>query len=200
MYNNVQAGHYFNKHESTNLFIRMVVNKYRKTLQRLIVNLPISSALEVGSGEGYILYYIQEVRPDILLIGSDISEEMVCLARNRHREIIWCVAKAENLPFLDGSFDLVIACEVLEHVLDPNIVLKQLRRVSKKFCIISVPEEPLWRILNILRGKYLRNFGNTPGHVQHWSASSISRLVKEYFDNIEVVKSVPWVFVRAIKN
>jgi ubiquinone/menaquinone biosynthesis C-methylase UbiE len=156
--------------------------------------------LEVGSGEGYILYYIQEVRPDILLIGSDISEEMVCLARNRHREIIWCVAKAENLPFLDGSFDLVIACEVLEHVLDPNIVLKQLRRVSKKFCIISVPEEPLWRILNILRGKYLRNFGNTPGHVQHWSASSISRLVKEYFDNIEVVKSVPWVFVRAIKN
>jgi len=200
MSKDVKAGHYFNKHESTNPFIRMVVNKYRKTLQRLIVSLPISSALEVGSGEGYILYYIREVRPDILLIGSDISEEMVRLAQNRHCGIIWCVAEAENLPFLDDSFDLVIACEVLEHVLDPNIVLKQLRRVSKKFCIISVPEEPLWRILNMLRGKYLRDFGNTPGHIHHWSADGISRLVKEYFDSIEVVKSVPWVFLCAIKN
>ena len=39
--------------------------------------------------------------------------------------------------------------------------------------LVSVPREPLWRALNVARGAYLRELGNTPGHVNHWSKRGV---------------------------
>jgi len=193
----VVTGNYFNKHESSNPLVRVLVSRYRRTLQRLVARLPVCSALEIGSGEGHILTYIREVRPDILLVGSDITAEIVQLARSREMAISWCVARAEHLPFGDAQFDLLLACEVLEHVADPSGVLRELRRTAKEYCIISVPNEPLWRILNVVRGRYLFDWGNTPGHKQHWSRSGIAELVGQHFEVIEVISVLPWTFVLA---
>jgi len=191
------TGHYFNKHRSTNPLIRILVRRYRQTLQHFVRLLPVKSVFEVGSGEGHILTYIREVRGDLYLVGSDIVFEIVQEARLREPTVAWCVAMGEFLPFADHSFDLVIACEVLEHVIEPRYVLQEMRRLSKSFCIITVPEEPLWRILNMLRGQYLRNFGNTPGHIHHWSKKGIAQLVVEYFKIIQVLRVFPWIFVLA---
>jgi ubiquinone/menaquinone biosynthesis C-methylase UbiE len=193
----VIIGHYFNKHKSTNPFVRTLVRRYQQTLQHFARLLPVKSVLEVGSGEGYILTYIREVRADLYLVGSDIAFEIVQEARLREPTAAWCVAMGEFLPFADYSFDLVIACEVLEHVTEPRYVLQEMRRLSKGFCIITVPEEPLWRILNILRGQYLRNWGNTPGHIHHWSRKGIVQLVGEYFKIVHIMRVFPWIFVLA---
>jgi ubiquinone/menaquinone biosynthesis C-methylase UbiE len=194
----VITGHYFNKHQSGNPLVRVLVNRYRRTLQQLVMDLPVCSALEIGSGEGHILSYVREVRPDICLIGSDITLEIVQLSRERLTAVHWCVAQAELLPFGDRPFDLLLACEVLEHVVDPDIVLSELKRLSGKYCIVSVPDEPLWRVLNMACGRYLRDWGNTPGHMHHWTRAGIARLVDRHFDVTEVTSVLPWTFVLAL--
>jgi len=196
----VITGHYFNKHQSNNPLVRLLVKRYRLVLQGFVRSLPIQSALEIGSGEGYILTYILEARPDIRLVGSDITPEIVYIGRARESRVMWCVARAEQLPFVDCSFDLLLACEVLEHVTVPDIVLSEMRRLCRKYCIISVPNEPIWRILNIARGRYISRWGNTPGHIQHWSRNGITRLVGQYFEIVEVRGVLPWTFVLAKKS
>lgn len=178
--------------------IRILVKRYQHVLELLIRELPIHSVLEIGSGEGYILFYIRRVRPDVHLVGSDIDINIIKEALTLKTGALWCVARGENLPFRDKTFDLVIACEVLEHVSIPELVLSELRRVSSRFCLVSVPNEPLWRILNILRGKYLRDWGNTPGHLHHWSVKGITKLISRYFRVLRIEKVLPWVFVLAI--
>ncbi len=63
---------------------------------------------------------------------------------------------AENLPFADGEFELASAIEVLEHVPDPEHTLAEMARCAERHLLVSVPREPLWRVLNIARGAYLR--------------------------------------------
>ena len=80
--------------------------------------------------------------------------------------------KAENLPFADGEFDVAAAIEVLEHVPDPEHTVAEMARVAERRLLVSVPREPLWRRLNVARGAYWSDLGNTPGHLNHWSKRS----------------------------
>jgi 2-polyprenyl-3-methyl-5-hydroxy-6-metoxy-1,4-benzoquinol methylase len=90
------------------------------------------------------------------------------------------------------SADLLVCCEVLEHLEDPDLALATLQRVATGHLILSVPREPIWRVLNMVRGKYLKSFGNTPGHIQHWSSSKFNELVGNYFDIVEIRTPLPW--------
>ena len=55
-----------------------------------------------------------------------------------------------------------------------------------------MPREPIWRLLNLARGKYVAELGNTPGHVQHWSSAAFLRLVRRYFEVLAVRTPLPW--------
>jgi 2-polyprenyl-3-methyl-5-hydroxy-6-metoxy-1,4-benzoquinol methylase len=81
--------------------------------------------------------------------------------------------------YQDNEFDLVVCTEVLEHLPDPVAGLHELTRISRKFILVSVPQEPVWRFLNLCRGKYIRDFGNTPGHLNHWSPKSFTAFLEE---------------------
>ena len=39
-----------------------------------------------------------------------------------------------------------------------------------------VPREPVWRVLNVARGRYVRWLGNPPGHIQHFSRAAFLAL------------------------
>jgi len=82
-------------------------------------------------------------------------------------ELIRDVPAASILEAGAGPGDLVIACEVLEHLDAPDQALSELQRVCRGQALVSVPNEPLWRMLNVARGKYWRSPGNTPGHLQN---------------------------------
>ena len=99
---------------------------------------------------------------------------------------------ADQLPFADGEFDLAAAIEVLEHVPDPERVLAEMTRVAAGHLLVSVPREPLWRALNVARGAYLRDLGNTPGHVNHWSKRSFVALLGGYGEVVELRSPFPW--------
>jgi len=92
----------------------------------------------------------------------------------------------------DKSFECVMLLEVLEHLEDYQKALEELRRVAKKFMVIGTPNEPIWRILNVLRGKYLSKWGNSPGHINHWSSSALVRLLSEFGIVERVYKPLPW--------
>ncbi len=191
----VIVGNYFNKHESKNVLFQYLVKGYKRKLQELVSSLPGETILEIGSGEGYILNYIQEVRPDLDMVGSDISHKDILLNSRLHPPVKWFVTKGENLPFQKGAFDLILACEVLEHIENPTMVLDEMKRVAKSHIIISVPQEPVWRILNLLRLKYASDLGNTPGHLNHWSVVGIQSLIGSYFEVTRMETSFPWTFV-----
>ncbi len=100
--------------------------------------------------------------------------------------------KAQNLPFADGEFALASAIEVLEHVPDPEHTVSEMARCASKHLLVSVPREPLWRGLNMARGAYLKDLGNTPGHLNHWSRRAFVRLLSRYGEVQETRSPFPW--------
>ena len=100
--------------------------------------------------------------------------------------------KAENLPFADSEFEVATAIEVLEHVPDAEHTVSEMARVASKWLLVSVPREPLWRGLNLARGAYWRELGNTPGHVNHWSKRSFSTMLSRYGEVVEARSPFPW--------
>jgi 2-polyprenyl-3-methyl-5-hydroxy-6-metoxy-1,4-benzoquinol methylase len=99
---------------------------------------------------------------------------------------------AERLDYGDDEFDLVAATEVLEHVLEPERALSEMARVARRHLIVSVPREPLWRALNVARGAYVGQFGNTPGHLNHWSRHGFVGLLAGYGHVVEARSPFPW--------
>jgi hypothetical protein len=93
---------------------------------------------------------------------------------------------------LDERPDLVVCCEVMEHLEEPSKALSALAAMRGELYLFSVPREPIWRILNMARGAYLSDFGNSPGHLQHWSRRGFIRFLKEEFDLVEVRSPLPW--------
>lgn len=102
------------------------------------------------------------------------------------------IGDATGVPLTDKSFDTVLLTEVLEHVDEPLRVLEETRRIAQRWVLVSVPREPLWRGLNMMRMKYLGQLGNTPDHRNHWSRSGILTTLRQYY-RVKVVRCpVPW--------
>lgn len=151
--------------------------------------------LEVGCGPGDLagrLLSRLDSRFSIDYIGIDLSPEEIVKARTNCPKLKFEVASATALPFSDREFDLVIACEVLEHLHEPSLATAELARVTKHSAIVSVPWEPVWRIMNCIRGKYLMSWGNTPGHVQQFSRKKIRSLLRPRFQIVQEKHPFPW--------
>jgi len=112
--------------------------------------------------------------------------------KRRAPNLEYRVMKAENLPFADGEFELAAAIEVLEHVPDPEHTVAEMARVASGWLLVSVPREPLWRALNMARGAYWKDLGNTPGHLNHWSKRSFVALLSRYGTVTEARSPFPW--------
>jgi SAM-dependent methyltransferase len=193
----VITGNYYNKHETDNPLYRALVQRYRATLQSLLRELAPAplTALEIGSGEGYIVEYATAVLPGLKMAASDIEVGVARAGAAGYPLANWCACVGEHLPFPEASFDLVLACEVLEHVRKPEVVLQEMRRVGRRWLVASVPHEPWWRLLNFMRLKYVSSWGNTPGHLQHWGMRGFARQVSPWFKVRRVTSAFPWVFL-----
>ena len=147
-----------------------------------IIGVELSSSFSLQGG----VSYLQFMAPGIVALGRKAAPFAE-----------WCIGDGGELPFATRCADLLLACEVLEHVPEPEAVLGEMRRLARRYCLVSVPNEPLWRCLNVARGRYVRRWGNTPGHLQHWSRRGIVSLVRRYADPQVVIGVLPWTFVLA---
>jgi ubiquinone/menaquinone biosynthesis C-methylase UbiE len=192
----VPTGNTYDKYATTNPIERRLVSGFLSRLDRALEKAAPTCILEVGIGEGEVAARVLERFPDASLVGLDLADED--LARHwRSRGVRACFGDIARVPFPARAFDLVLAIEVLEHVEDPAAAMRELARVATGDVVLSVPREPLWRAANMARGKYLGAFGNTPGHIQHWSTRAFVRLVKRHFDVMLVSSPIPWTLVHA---
>ncbi len=188
-------GNTYDKYGTTNPLARRLMDGF---LASLDASLPssASSILEVGTGEGEILERLvtrfdPEVAVGLDLPGGDLRDHW------RRRGLPMLEADGERLPFPDASFDLVVIVEVLEHVQRPAVVLSEVARVAREHVVLSVPREPIWRVANLARGKYVGALGNTPGHVNHWSGRAFEQLVGTALAVDAVRRPFPWTMVSA---
>jgi SAM-dependent methyltransferase len=192
----VPTGNTYDKYASKNPVERRLMQGFFGCLDELLPAEAPTAVLEVGMGEGMVCQRIRERYPEARIVGVDLPDDELS-HEWQQRGLAGGFADIARLPFPDQSFDLVLAIEVLEHVPDPAAALDELARVATGSLVLSVPREPIWRIANMARGKYLTALGNTPGHIQHWSRRSFAALVGSRFQTTAVRAPFPWTMVGA---
>ncbi|MCW3013540.1 MAG: class SAM-dependent methyltransferase [Solirubrobacterales bacterium] len=192
----VVTGNTYDKYGSTNPVVKRLMANFEATLAELFAMSDPKSLLDVGCGEGVLVHeWAKQIAP-ARVVGLDLEEASI--------QAGWEQRKADNLeykimdvsekglPFADDEFDVATAVEVLEHVPDPAETVAEMARVASRWLLVSVPREPLWRGLNVARGAYLKELGNTPGHINHWSKSSFVRLLSQHGEVVEARSPFPW--------
>ena len=196
----VETGNHYDKYATTNPIEKRLMVSFLNRLDALLPpDLPSGPAariLEVGMGEGHLAGRIVARYPSARFAGVDLADTELA-DRWRVASLAGIHATAERLPFPDACFDLVLAIEVLEHVVDPEAVLAEIARVAKDRVVLTVPWEPWWRMANLARGKYVRDLGNTPGHIQHWTHRGFRLLVARHLRVTSASVSIPWTLVAA---
>jgi ubiquinone/menaquinone biosynthesis C-methylase UbiE len=188
------VGNAYDKYGTRNPIARLLMDGFLHAVGELYVAAQPTTVLEVGAGEGHLAAHLVRhvFRPRrYVATDVDVSRMPAELPPPIERQ----VASAYGLPFADGAFDVVVCCEVLEHLDDPARGLAEVARVARRRVLVSTPWEPMWRALNVARGKYLRDLGNTPGHVQHFSRRALLQLVQTRLRVLEVRRPLPWTVV-----
>lgn len=194
----IVCGNTCDKYGSANPVVRRIMRGFTDRLERYVDRAAPASIHDVGCGEGY--WALRWARRGVPYRGTDFAATVIDLARANARSTgldpgMFAVRSVYDLSEADDRADLVVCCEVLEHLRDPRAALARLAAVTGRHLILSVPREPLWRTLNVLRGAYLRDMGNTPGHVQHWSRRGFVRFVGAGlpgFDIVDQCAPLPW--------
>lgn len=191
----VVFGNAYDKYGSKNPIVRWMMNGFDLTLENFVAKANPSTIHEVGCGEGF--WVNKWNGKNLKSVGSDFSHEVIAIAKENAvtSHLSPDVFNAKSIYDLTHGIDnadLIVCCEVMEHLEDPERALKILQSIVDRYLIISVPREPVWCVLNMARGKYIRHFGNTPGHIQHWSKRQFIELVGTYFKVIEIASPFPW--------
>ena len=180
------------KYKNINFVTKRLISNFYETIYEITKKIEVNKILEVGCGNGYSTEYLSDIFKDNILEASDCDLKLVNVAKNKIFNVNITQESIYKLNRESESFDLILALEVLEHLDSPEKALLELKRVTKKYCILSIPREPLWRFLNITRGYYLRDLGNTPGHINHWSKRKFIKFIEKYFKIIEIKTPTPW--------
>jgi len=140
-------------------------------IQFIQKNIPLTkdtTLLDVGCGNGFFTYYFAKI---CQVTGLDFSKQMLSI--NPHYRLVY--SDAENLPFSDESFDITFCASLLHHLGDPGKAIQEMKRVAKKYIIISEPNRnnPFLFLFNFIRKEergglkftknYLLNLGRNFG-------------------------------------
>jgi 2-polyprenyl-3-methyl-5-hydroxy-6-metoxy-1,4-benzoquinol methylase len=188
------GGNVYDKYGSRHPVERRLVRGFCDELERLAIDTGARDVHEVGCGEGELVLRLA-IR-GLRARGSDVSESVIDEARRRaaraQLDVSFRAAPIEVLDPSEDAAELVLCCEVMEHLDDPEAGLEIIARLARPWAIVSVPREPLWRLLNLGRLKYVRDLGNTPGHLQHWSKHSFLHFLERRLEIVAVRNPVPW--------
>jgi 2-polyprenyl-3-methyl-5-hydroxy-6-metoxy-1,4-benzoquinol methylase len=197
----IVIGNHTQKYTAKNPAIRWLTSRWVSRLDAMLFNVAADSrrsserALEVGCGEGVIAETL--ARRWDKAVALDLPDAALRAQWRGRPGPQYIHGDAHRLPFDDSQFDVVVAVEVLEHLPDPARGLRELARVSSAHLVLSVPREPIFRGCNLVAGRYVKDLGNTPGHLNHWSKRSFARLVSTVADIRAVASPFPWTIIWA---
>jgi 2-polyprenyl-3-methyl-5-hydroxy-6-metoxy-1,4-benzoquinol methylase len=190
----VVTGNTYDKYGSTNPLVRRLMRGFERDADELLARAAPRSLLDVGCGEGVLVARWAQRLPAARVVGIDLEEDSIQRGWLEHQapNLEYRMLEAQDLPFADNEFETASAMEVLEHLPDPRATLAEMARCASGHLLVSVPREPLWRMLNMARGAYWSAAGNTPGHLNHWSARSFVAMLTGFGDVVEVRAPFPW--------
>jgi SAM-dependent methyltransferase len=193
----VPTGNTYDKYGSTNPVVRRLMAGFESTLDELWHKAAPDSILDVGCGEGVLTEQWADRLGGGRIVGIDLDDPKLRAEWDKRRRdnLEYRVEDATKLSFADDEFDMAAAIEVLEHVPDPERTVAEMARVAKRNLLVSVPREPLWRGLNMARGAYLKDLGNTPGHINHWSKRGFVSMLSRHGSVEDVRSPFPWTMV-----
>jgi 2-polyprenyl-3-methyl-5-hydroxy-6-metoxy-1,4-benzoquinol methylase len=188
------GGNVYDKYGTRNPIERRLVDGFLDEVLGLVDRSGAGEAHEVGCGEGEIT--LRLARRGLRVRGSDVSADVIAEARRRAAvagvEVAYHAAPISGLRAPRDAAELIVCCEVLEHLDDPEAGLDALAGLARPWLLVSVPREPIWRALNLARGKYLWDLGNTPGHLGHWSRRRFLELLDSRVEVVAVRSPLPW--------
>jgi 2-polyprenyl-3-methyl-5-hydroxy-6-metoxy-1,4-benzoquinol methylase len=190
----VPTGNTFDKYGSSNPIVKRLMAGFHATLDELWAKAAPESILDVGCGEGVLTVEWATRLVDGRVVGIDLDDRKLRAewARRARSNLEFRAEDATSLSFADDEFDLACAIEVLEHLPEPEGTVAEMARVARRHLLVSVPREPLWRGLNVARGAYMRDLGNTPGHVNHWSKRDFVAFLNRHGRVVEARSPFPW--------
>jgi ubiquinone/menaquinone biosynthesis C-methylase UbiE len=195
----VVIGNHTQKYTARNPAIRLLTERWVANLDGVLGRVggePVHRALEVGCGEGVIADRLHRRFGEVVAL--DLPDAGLRADWRGYAGPRFLHANAQELPFGDDQFDVVVAAEVLEHLPDPVKGLQEMARVGRRHLVLSVPREPVFRSCNMVAGRYVRDLGNTPGHLNHWSKRSFARFVSQVAEVRSVTSPFPWTCVWAV--
>lgn len=203
-YNIFAGGKHHAEKYNENPIHKWLINNFIDGLLEFVRQSGKRKIFEIGCGEGQLMGVLD--REGYVVSGMDIDREAVEISRENFEKIdrggvsvtlgdLYGLNK--NDERIKGC--MLICCEVLEHVPNPEEALKIISQCTDEYFIVSVPQEPFWCMLNVLRGKYLRSFGNTPGHINHWTKRRFINTVSNYGEILAVATPLPWTMILARK-
>ncbi len=183
------------KYRSRNPVVRRLVARFLERVGDLVEAQRPRRILEVGCGEGIVIEYLTGRVPAVRFHGVELDTDALARGRARCPAAAFLQADAYALPFETGSYDLVLCLEVLEHLPEPGRALRELRRVARRGCLVSVPHEPFFRLGNFFRGKNVGRLGDPSDHVQHWGARDFAAFCARELAVQTATHSFPWLLV-----
>lgn len=142
-------------------------------------NFKESSVLDIGCGDGFLLKKLLEKNRDIKALGVDISPIAIEKAKANSVDCI-LLDITEPLPFENNSFESVLLLDVLEHMFQPEPVLKEAVRVASKYVYISVPNfVSLPARIQVLLGRVPENNTLRKGHIFWTTRNVLHSLIKK---------------------
>jgi ubiquinone/menaquinone biosynthesis C-methylase UbiE len=181
----------YRKYMSKNFLLSRLRNNFLSDVKTQVDKLDINNILDAGCGEGFVIEHLKGRN----IVGLDKYRGALKVARDMNEEKNFCLSNIYGIPFKDDSFDLVMALEVIEHLKYPDKALNEIKRVTKKYCLISVPDDPYYSMMNMLRFHHMTRLGRDPQHIQKWSSKKFVKYLSSYFDIIETKKPFPWTLV-----
>ncbi|MEK7149044.1 MAG: class I SAM-dependent methyltransferase [Patescibacteria group bacterium] len=135
--------------------------------------------LEVGVGQGVVLKYIRERGRNIRsLTGLDLSDRLIEMARKNVPSAHIVKGDAEDMPFSNASFDIVVMVDVFQYLIDVDKALSEVHRVLRKggSFIVTVPNRD-W----ILFKRYIKNRKNIqPVEDRFFNFNEMAELLSSY--------------------
>lgn len=186
------------KYKTKNPLKFFIIKKFIENILTEVENKNPGKILDIGGGEGILAELIEKKLNKKVNI-LDIDKEDIFFAKKYFNKTV-IYGNLYNLPFLSNSYDMVICLEVLEHIENLEKSLEEIKRISSKNIILSVPNSFLFRIGNIVSFKNLRRLGESPDHKNYFNIKKINSLISQYFTVEKIICSSVWIIIICKKN
>lgn len=157
----------FNRHLAAYKYIASYINKKK-------------SVLEIGCSDGYGSFLISKISKEIIAL--DIDEKTIRDARRQYniRNLNFVVGSALSLPW-SNKFDIVVSFQVIEHLTDVELYLREVKKVLKKegVFIVSTPN----RRLRLKSGEKPWN----KFHIHEFEKEELKQILEQYFTKVAIL-------------